>query len=291
MSSDRLCTMLRRVGLGVAFACVLAGAGCAGTLWPSPNSRAPGVPATPELARDGAVVSRSTLPDLRRFSGAAIVESVDETGCVIRIPATAAGIPVFEAVRVANPDRIALRDQSPGLNMRVVADHLDGAWRLVSAGPLNDDRLFNSWPFFTYAPVPHAHHNPLPASAWPSHYATYTPSATETPSPWLSLSASGTGTIDAVSNGAGEFDDGAFSGFWSLEIQVPGMLAGQPMRHVLTVWGDKYSRVVDSSGRSIGPDQVTSNSPVSLVVTVERRGPTLYARSLSSGEATDAGNW
>lgn len=238
----------------------------------------------------------STLAGKKEIQTDAVVQSPDATSVAIRVPAMVAGIPVFESIRVTNPRRIKLREAWPGLNMSVALEYRKGELQLKSAGSPRNGPLLSSWPFFRYvAPVAAGFPSPTPSKVaidhWPSNYTTSAP-ASSSVSPWLALTTSGTGTLDGLATGAAESEgDGPTPTWWSLEVQVPDTFDGQPMRHVVTVWGNPSSSIVDTSGAAVPFGDITSDGPALLNVSVEKIGPTLFARRIVVGQNTDAGNW
>jgi hypothetical protein len=267
---------------------LLSAAGCAAKPDSPPPTAAPAVEAS-------STPYRFDLAGKREFQTDAVVQSPDATSVAIRVPATVMGIPVFESLRVTNPHHIKLRDAVPGLNMSVAIEYRNGELQLKSAGLPHNGPLLSSWPFFRYAGPPGSGFpgptsSKLPVDQWPSNYTTSAP--TTSAPPWLVLSSSGTATLDAMTAGAAASDgDGPIPTWWSLEVQVPGTFDGQPMRHLLTVWGNPSSSIVDTSGKTVLFQDIASKGPAWLKVSVEKVGPTLFARRIEVGQNVDAGNW
>jgi hypothetical protein len=268
---------------------VLSAAGCSAKLDSPPRTPGPAVEAS-------STPYRFALAGKREFQSDAVVQSPDATSVAIRIPATVAGIPVFESLRVTNPHNLRLRNAEPGLNMSVVLEYRDGGLQLKSAGLPRNGPLLSSWPFFTYsAPspsgFPHRLPKEVPVDGWPSNYATASP-ASPGASPWFALSSAGTGTVEGLTAGGSSMEgDAPNFTWWSLEVQVPDSFDGQPMRHLLTVWGNPSSKIVDSAGNAMSFDRITADSAVLLKVDVQKLGPTLFAREVVVGKGVDAGNW
>jgi len=178
----------------------------------------------------------------------------------------------------------------------VVIEYRDGRLQLKSAGLPHNGALLSSWPFFTYsAPSPSGFPRPLPkevpVDTWPSNYATVT-AASPGISPWLALSQAGTGTIRGLAAGAGSAEgDAPNFTWWSLEVQVPDSLDAAPMRHIVTVWGNPSTKIVDPAGHAMSFDRITSDSPALVNVDVQKFGPTLFASKVVVGKDVDAGNW